>query len=72
MLTWRFEYGADPAVLMRVADASLTQAAAISFTIRSDRDGLLFLRIDQKDRKIFTTYFEVTKQCSNYRCRLPI
>lgn len=61
-LTWRFDYGKNPSVLMRLADAPLKSAMGIIFTLRSDRDGRLFLRVDQRDRKIFTTYFDVTKE----------
>jgi hypothetical protein len=68
VLTWQFDYGKEPAVLMREADASLKSAVAIAFPMRSDRDGRLFLRVDQEDRKIFTTHFDVTREWRQISC----
>lgn len=61
-LFWRFAYGKNPSVLRRVADPPWQTALELTFSIRSDRDGRLFVRIDQKGGKIFLTSFDVTRE----------
>lgn len=59
---WTFSYGKEPSVLMRTADNRWKTALEISFSIRSDKPGRLFLRIDQDGGKIFLTSFDVTQK----------
>lgn len=59
-LKWECNYGKDPCVLTRMADSDWKVAARISFQIRSDREGRLFLRLDQKNKKIFLANFGVS------------
>lgn len=60
ILTWRFKYNNEPSVLTRKASKEWKAFRTVSFEIMSDREGPLFLRLDQKDKKIFLTPFNVT------------
>lgn len=66
-LSWSFTYGKDPSVLVRVADSPWQTAKELTFSIRSDRAGRLFLRLDQKGGKIFLTNFDVTQDWRQVR-----
>ena len=59
VLRWQFDYGKDPSVLTRTADASWGAMTGVFLDVKSDRAGTVFIRFDQKDKKIFLTHFEV-------------
>lgn len=70
VLHWRFEYGPEPSVLSRNAGPAWERARAVVLSTRSDRDGPLFLRLDQKDGRVFLHPFEVSQGWS--QVRLPL
>lgn len=59
-LEWRFSYGKKPSVMKKKSDDFWKMFRKISFQAKSDRDGVLFLRLDQKDKKIFLSHFNVS------------
>ena len=61
-LTWNFAYNSEPSVLKRSATSMWKNASGVTCLVRSDRDGQLFLRIDQNNEKTFLTHFPVSKK----------
>ena len=59
-LEWRFSYGKKPSLMKKKPDDSWNSFRNISFEAKSDRNGALFLRLDQKDKKIFLSHFNVS------------
>lgn len=61
-LIWAYRYGRKPAVLRQTSHDAWQKTRGIDFSIRSDRVGRLFLRIDQTDGRIFLCHFSVSKE----------
>ena len=66
-LQWRFNDAKEPGVLTKRGDDSWRNMTAVSFSVRSDRSGALFLRLDQKDRGIFLTHFDAGSEWKRVR-----
>ncbi len=58
---WHIVYGKEPTVITCTAGSAWKAIGRLSFEVRSDRDGPLFIRFDQSDKKIFLTYFDVSQ-----------
>ncbi len=61
VLNWRFDYGKEPSTITCAAGAPWKAMKRLSFEVKSDRDGPLFIRFDQTDKKIFLTHFNVSR-----------
>jgi hypothetical protein len=70
VLRWSFEYGSDSSVLARNAGTRWERARTVKFSIRSDRDGPLVLRLDHEDGRVFLHPFDVSKAWKQVRLAL--
>ncbi len=61
VLNWRFDYSQEPSTITCAANRSWKAMKQLSFDVKSDRDGPLFIRFDQTDKKIFLTHFNVSR-----------